>query len=94
MATSIARGVAVDDDHIYVADSDNHRVQIFDRETYAYQSTLGSFGTGDYEFNKPPDVAVDLMATSLLRIGTTSVSRNTTVAWPMCVPLVLPVCPI
>jgi hypothetical protein len=53
------RGVAVDADSIYVADANNNRVQIFDRATYVYLATLGSLGTGDYEFNSPRDVAVD-----------------------------------
>ncbi|HEX6303313.1 MAG TPA: 6-bladed beta-propeller [Anaerolineales bacterium] len=53
------RGVAVDGSFIYVADANNHRVQIFDRTTYTYQDTLGSWGSGQYEFNMPRDVAVD-----------------------------------
>jgi sugar lactone lactonase YvrE len=52
------QGVAVDDDYIYIVD-ENHRVQIFNRNSHSYHSTLGSWGSGDYEFNGPSDVAVD-----------------------------------
>jgi sugar lactone lactonase YvrE len=54
------RGVAVDADFIYVADGINSRVQIFDREApYTYEDTLGSYGSGNYEFVRPSDVALD-----------------------------------
>ena len=53
-------GVAVDAGFIYVADSNNNRLQIFNRTTYAYVATIGGgFGTGNYEFNHPTDVVVD-----------------------------------
>jgi len=51
--------VAVDAQRIYVADSGNKRVQVFNRTTLAYQFTLGSGGSGDNEFQDPRDVAVD-----------------------------------
>jgi C1A family cysteine protease len=55
-----ARGVAFDaDGDIYVADSGNNRVQIFDADG-TYQATLGTGGgSGDYEFHGPHGVAVD-----------------------------------
>ncbi len=52
-------GVAVTSSSIYVADTINHRVQVYDRATLAYQATIGSYGTGDYEFENPVDVDVD-----------------------------------
>ena len=53
-------GVAVDASYIYVADSGNNRVQIFNRNTLAYVATVGSgSGSGDYQFRTPTDVAVD-----------------------------------
>ncbi len=54
-------GVAVDAGYIYVADSNNHRVQVFDRTTRAYVATLGtgSCGSGNTQFCTPTDVAVD-----------------------------------
>jgi tripartite motif-containing protein 71 len=54
-------GVAVDANKIYVADSGNHRVQIFDRTTQAYQNTIGTgtVGNANGQFNNPTDVAVD-----------------------------------
>lgn len=54
------QGVAVDANYIYVADTENHRVQIFNRASLAYVATIGgSFGSGNYEFKYPTDVAVD-----------------------------------
>ena len=53
-------GVAVDANYIYVADSWNNRVQIFDRNTRAYVATIGTgWGTGNSQFKNPYDVAVD-----------------------------------
>ena len=54
------QGVAVDASYIYVADTENHRVQIFNRNTRAYIATIGgSYGTGNNQFKYPTDVAVD-----------------------------------
>jgi sugar lactone lactonase YvrE len=55
------QGVAVDANKIYVADANNFRVQIFDRTTRVYQSTLGAgtAGTGNNQFALPRDVEVD-----------------------------------
>lgn len=54
------QGVAVDANYIYVADTENHRVQIFNRNTLAYVATIGgSYGTGNNQFKFPTDVAVD-----------------------------------
>jgi len=56
---NIPMGVAVDANRIYVTDS-NHRVQIFNRATRNYQTTLGTGGgSGNYQFDWPGDVAVD-----------------------------------
>lgn len=53
-------GVAVSASYIYVADSDNHRVQVFNRSTRAYVATIGTgWGTGDTQFKNPRDVVVD-----------------------------------
>lgn len=54
-------GVGADATYLYVADSNNNRVQVFNRLTRAYVATLGSgaYGTGPNEFNHPSDVAVD-----------------------------------
>jgi tripartite motif-containing protein 71 len=54
------RGVTVGAQRIYVADSGNHRVQVFDKATFVTQRTLGSVGSGEYGFQDPRDVAVDL----------------------------------
>jgi hypothetical protein len=54
------QGVAVDATRIYVVDSANSRVQIFDRATRAYLATLGTgWGNGTYEFFWPTDVGLD-----------------------------------
>ena len=55
-------GVAVDSDYIYVADTLNQRVQVFNRTTRAYVTTLGvtgEAGNGNDHFNNPIDLAVD-----------------------------------
>ena len=52
-------GVVVDASFIYVADSNNNRIQIFDRATYSYMATIGSSGSGTGQFNHPSDVSVD-----------------------------------
>jgi sugar lactone lactonase YvrE len=53
-------GVAVNAQHIYVADTWNHRVQVFRRDTRAYVATIGTgWGDGNDQFRQPFDVAVD-----------------------------------
>lgn len=53
-------GVAVDTNYIYVADTRNHRVQVFNRTTRAYVATIGgTAGSGNDQFRFPSDVAVD-----------------------------------
>jgi uncharacterized protein YjiK len=54
-------GVAVGpESNVYVVDSGNHRVQIYD-ENGNYVDTLGegNWGAGDYQFDDPHSVAVD-----------------------------------
>ncbi len=52
-------GVAVDAAYIYVADTDNNRVRVFNH-TRAYVTTLGgTWGTANNQFENPTDVAVD-----------------------------------
>jgi len=51
--------LAIDrNDQIYVADSENHRVQVFDRQGHLVR-IIGKKGKGDGEFLVPTDVAVD-----------------------------------
>lgn len=51
--------VAVDaEDNVYVADTDNHRVQKFDREG-RFLTRWGSHGRGSGEFDLPGGIAVD-----------------------------------
>lgn len=53
-------GVAVNAHYIFVADSDNHRVSVYHRESQAYAVTVGTgWGTGPTEFKNPRDVALD-----------------------------------
>ena len=53
-------GVAVDASYIYVADSCNNRIQVFDQLSRAYVATIGTgWGSGDYQLSCPTDVSVD-----------------------------------
>ena len=53
------RGVAVDaDDNLWVADTDNHRVQMFTSDGHWFLS-FGTSGTGDGEFDSPCALAFD-----------------------------------
>ncbi len=56
---STPTGVSVDDSRIYVTDLGNSRLQVFDRATRAYQTTLQNPGSGEDQFLYPTDVAVD-----------------------------------
>jgi tripartite motif-containing protein 71 len=55
-------GIAVSsEDRIYVADKNNHRIQIFDDNTLQYITTLGTTGikgSSNTQFNKPKGIAV------------------------------------
>jgi len=51
-------GVAVDSGDVYVADSDNHRIQKFD-SSGTFLTKWGISGNGDGEFSIPRGVAVD-----------------------------------
>ena len=54
-----APGIAVDNDnHIFVVDKINSRVQMFDTKGN-YLAGWGSFGNGPEQLNKPEDIAVD-----------------------------------
>ena len=44
--------------NIYVADTDNHRIQKFDSNRI-YQLSFGMFGVRDGEFNSPHDITID-----------------------------------
>lgn len=55
-------GVMVTTALIYVADTDNNRIQIFDRNTLAFVATIGgNWGDADNEFRHPSDVTVDAL---------------------------------
>ena len=52
-------GVAIDSSgNVYVADSDNHRIQKFD-SSGGFITKWGSFGSEDGQLNGPSGVAVD-----------------------------------
>ncbi len=56
----IPRGIAVNaTGHVYVADSGNNRLQVFDKAGL-YQYTIGTgYGSGNYQFTGPHSVAVN-----------------------------------
>ena len=56
------QGVGVDAALIYVADTCNQRVQVFNRATLAYVATMGTLGNsgpGNNQFSEPFDVSID-----------------------------------
>ena len=52
------RGVTLYDNQVYVCDRDNHCIQVFDLDLNFVRS-IGSYGKGRGEFNKPFDVKFD-----------------------------------
>ena len=52
------RGLTLYDNEVYVCDSGNHRVQIFDLDLNFVRS-IGSGGEGRGEFNEPYDIDID-----------------------------------
>ena len=59
-------GLAIDEDNglLYVADSDNNRIQMLSStgsssDIISFSDKFGSRGTSDDEFNKPTDLAID-----------------------------------
>ena len=46
-------GVALYGDRVFVADMDNHRVQVFDRNTGAFVHTIAQRGDGDGQLDNP-----------------------------------------
>ena len=53
-------GIAVYADRVYVADENNHRVQVFSRSTGVYQATISDgWGQDNEHLRHPADVAVD-----------------------------------
>ena len=54
----LPKGIAADaEGHVYVADSNNHRIQKFN-STGTFIAQWGSYGTGEGEFNQPFGIAV------------------------------------
>ena len=52
-------GITVNDEHIFVADTSNRRIQIFDIMDNSFVSGFGSFGSADGQFDNPSDIAVN-----------------------------------
>ena len=53
-----AAGVTIHSNQVYVCDTDNHRIQVFDLDLNFIQY-IGSHGAGSGKFNQPYDVAFD-----------------------------------
>ena len=54
------RGIAIQGDHIYVADSSNHRIHKLHAVDYTFQSKFGEKGNGDNQLNNPHGICIDL----------------------------------
>lgn len=51
-------GIAVDTDNLYVADSGNHRIQVFGKDG-SFKYSWGTYGSADGQFNGPTGIDVD-----------------------------------
>ncbi|MHA2403074.1 MAG: 6-bladed beta-propeller, partial [Candidatus Kariarchaeaceae archaeon] len=51
-------GITIGETHIFVADTYNHRIQIFDRSGN-FVTKFGSYGSGDGQFNHTYGIAVN-----------------------------------
>jgi len=52
------RSIAIGGGRVYVCDAENHRIQVFDMHGVPLV-IFGTFGTGDGQFHRPEDIAVD-----------------------------------
>lgn len=52
-------GLAIDDNKIYIADTCNDRIQVFDKDKLTFLSTFGEVGKGNGQFSRPVSIAVD-----------------------------------
>ena len=55
------RGLKLNNYKLYVCDSDNHRIQVFDTELNYITFIGGGRGSGPGQFNEPRDVSFDDM---------------------------------
>jgi DNA-binding beta-propeller fold protein YncE len=55
---AVSLAVSPSNNRIYVVDSENARIQVFDTDGN-FISKWGSYGTGDLQFRKPADIAID-----------------------------------
>ena len=52
-------GIAIDQEgNVYVADTDNHRIQVFSSNG-TFISKWGEYGSGNGTFNQPEGIAID-----------------------------------
>ena len=58
--------IAIDSigDRIYVADTSNHRIQVFDSDGN-HKLTFGSWGSQDGQFLLPEGITIDLQITTV-----------------------------
>ena len=59
------RGLTLRDNLVYVCDSDNNRIQVFDLDLNFVRS-IGSRGSGRGEFDRPFDVKFDTAGNSFV----------------------------
>lgn len=54
-------GLAIDEEHkrLYVTDTHEHHIEVFDLETLEYIQTIGNRGSEEGEFNYPAHITVD-----------------------------------
>lgn len=52
------KDIVIDDTYIYIADHNNHRVQIFNKTDRSFVTKFGGIGTGDGQFQNPAGLAI------------------------------------
>jgi hypothetical protein len=52
-------GICMDKNEVYVADSDNHRIQVFNKKDLKFLRKFGSYGQDDGQFNYPYGICMD-----------------------------------
>ena len=56
---STPQGLAISDSKLYITDTGNDNIRVYNKDTLAFLNTIGTTGSGDGQFNNPVNVSVD-----------------------------------